>query len=264
TLPIWPGWRPQYWIGCALGAVTAVVIFLFYRDLAAGVRGQVLDSADLASVFCRNARRNMFGQLDGITIPSANLAAARTEGVDFELRYAFDVNGIGIDTAPATLAVRLLGTRLIALKFQSEAGADFLDCAGIYVCRNNPFAFSGTSPKWKGTTRFSYASGPLQVFVDWRYIHSMKSVDFSDFPDLKVGDDTGQVVDNQKIGAWNYFDLAVSAEIRDGVELYGGVENIFDKKPPIVGDLFGVSNNTDPTTYDVIGTRLYFGTTLRF
>lgn len=235
--------------------------------LGGGAQGNInacFDSQDLGSVFCQNTPRNVFGQLGAITIPSANLAAAKTQGVDFAINYTTEVGGIGIGAAPAVLGISVQGTRLIALKFQSEAGAGFLDCAGIYVCFNNPFAFAGSSPNWKGTTRFSYASGPVQLFLDWRYIHSMKSSDFSDFPDLEVGDDTGQVVANQKIGAAHYFDLAGTVEIRDGIQLYGGIENIFDKKPPLVGDLFGVSNNTDPSTYDVIGTRLYFGTTLRF
>ena len=42
TLPIWPGWRSQYWIATALGGVTATVLFIFYRDLSASVRGQIL------------------------------------------------------------------------------------------------------------------------------------------------------------------------------------------------------------------------------
>lgn len=50
TLPVWPGWRPQYWIGCGLGAFTALALFLFYRDLAGSIRGQVLRSADKVDV----------------------------------------------------------------------------------------------------------------------------------------------------------------------------------------------------------------------
>jgi MFS family permease len=42
TLPIWPGWRPQFWIGALLGGVTALVIYVFYRDLSPAVRGQIL------------------------------------------------------------------------------------------------------------------------------------------------------------------------------------------------------------------------------
>ena len=42
TLPIWPGWRSQYWIAAVLGAVTALILFVFYRDLSARVRGSVV------------------------------------------------------------------------------------------------------------------------------------------------------------------------------------------------------------------------------
>jgi len=45
TLPIWPGWRSQYWIAAVLGGTTALMIFLFYRDLSLKVRGQVLETA---------------------------------------------------------------------------------------------------------------------------------------------------------------------------------------------------------------------------
>jgi OPA family glycerol-3-phosphate transporter-like MFS transporter len=45
TLPIWPGWRPQFWIAAAFALVTALILAFFYRDLSSGVRGQVLRSA---------------------------------------------------------------------------------------------------------------------------------------------------------------------------------------------------------------------------
>lgn len=43
TLPIWPGWRSQYWIATVLGGVTATVLFIFYRDLSANVRGHIME-----------------------------------------------------------------------------------------------------------------------------------------------------------------------------------------------------------------------------
>ena len=45
TLPIWPGWRSQYWIAAALGGCTAVIILIFYRDLSARTRGRVVEHA---------------------------------------------------------------------------------------------------------------------------------------------------------------------------------------------------------------------------
>ncbi len=44
TLPIWPGWRSQYWIAAGLAGFTALVIFVFYRDLSLRVRGQIQQS----------------------------------------------------------------------------------------------------------------------------------------------------------------------------------------------------------------------------
>lgn len=41
TLPIWPGWRSQYWIASGLAAVTALIIYVFYRDLSLRVRGKI-------------------------------------------------------------------------------------------------------------------------------------------------------------------------------------------------------------------------------
>ncbi|MEK9890833.1 MAG: MFS transporter [Pseudomonadales bacterium] len=44
TLPIWPGWRSQYWIAAALALVTSLIIFIFYRDLSLRIRGQILQA----------------------------------------------------------------------------------------------------------------------------------------------------------------------------------------------------------------------------
>ena len=44
TLPIWPGWRSQYWIAAVLATVTALLIYVFYRDLSLRIRGQILKS----------------------------------------------------------------------------------------------------------------------------------------------------------------------------------------------------------------------------
>ena len=45
TIPIWPGWRPQFWIAAAIAVVTALVLAFFYRDLSSRVRGQVVRSS---------------------------------------------------------------------------------------------------------------------------------------------------------------------------------------------------------------------------
>ncbi len=41
TIPIWPGWRPQFWLAAGVGTFTCLLAIIFYRDLSARVRGQV-------------------------------------------------------------------------------------------------------------------------------------------------------------------------------------------------------------------------------
>lgn len=50
TLPHLPGWRPQYWIGATLGAVTALMLYFFYRDLTPRVRAELVANAPVAAL----------------------------------------------------------------------------------------------------------------------------------------------------------------------------------------------------------------------
>ena len=50
TLPIWPGWRSQYWIAAGLAGFTATIIFVFYRDLSLRIRGQIQRPSATADV----------------------------------------------------------------------------------------------------------------------------------------------------------------------------------------------------------------------
>jgi MFS family permease len=42
TIPVWPGFRPQFWIGAVFAAAVVIILAIFYRDLSPRIRGQVL------------------------------------------------------------------------------------------------------------------------------------------------------------------------------------------------------------------------------
>jgi MFS family permease len=44
SLAIWPGLRPQFWIGTAFASVTALMLAIFYRDLSREVRGRIVQA----------------------------------------------------------------------------------------------------------------------------------------------------------------------------------------------------------------------------
>jgi len=60
----------------------------------------------------------------------------------------------------------------------------------------------------------------------------------------------------------SYFDANASHEIVRGLTLRIGVNNIFDKKPPQYSP--NVQSGTDPSTYDVIGRRIFAQAVYRY
>jgi outer membrane receptor protein involved in Fe transport len=58
------------------------------------------------------------------------------------------------------------------------------------------------------------------------------------------------------VPSYDIFDLSVRARIGQQLEISGGVNNLFDKQPPVVG---GIQSQTNPTLYDVIGRAFFLG-----
>ena len=78
-------------------------------------------------------------------------------------------------------------------------------------------------------------------------------------------------VDDASIPAFNYLDLSAEWRIRDHMVLHAGVNNVFDKDPPIVdSNSFGISappfgnGNTYPQVYDSLGRTIFIGITADF
>jgi iron complex outermembrane recepter protein len=63
------------------------------------------------------------------------------------------------------------------------------------------------------------------------------------------------------VKAYNAFDLNGRVELPWDTALRFGVNNLFDKAPPQVGDTEG---NYDPQNYDVLGRSYYVGIRKRF
>jgi outer membrane receptor protein involved in Fe transport len=118
------------------------------------------------------------------------------------------------------------------------------ECAGRFgqTCGN-------PRPKYKWSSRLSLIDGPLTSSLRWRHVG-------------KVKDDTGGFsVD--KLKAYNLFDLAFSLDATDQVSFSFGVNNLFDKKPQLIGDNQEQAN-TYPSVYDVLGRDYFVSASFRF
>ena len=177
----------------------------------------------------------------------ANTGGVTTRGVDFEARYALPLDFGAFGSGTSKLDLRFSGTRLIAFDYNPLAAISSLtiDCAGKFgqTC-GNPYA------KWRLSTRATYSTGPMTVSVLYRYLSSVKDDSTTDFA-------------VEKIKAYHYFDLTTAFEVKPGFTWSVGVNNIFDKQPPILGDNQEQAN-TYPSTYDPYGRAFFVSTNVKF
>jgi outer membrane receptor protein involved in Fe transport len=176
-----------------------------------------------------------------------NSGKYKTSGLDFLASW-------GTPIGPARLDLGLNATRLLEFEVQS---------LGIFP--NNDFAgtvpffgaggerFGSSLPKWKVNLTGRVKLGAFSVDARMRYIDKMKNMMEKYFP--------GET-EFQGVPAVTYWDFGASWEFWKNSLLRVGVNNAFDKQPPTYRP--NVQSGTDPSTYDVIGRRLFAQTILRF
>jgi iron complex outermembrane recepter protein len=61
--------------------------------------------------------------------------------------------------------------------------------------------------------------------------------------------------------SYSTFDLFGSYDLNSKVQISGGIDNLFDRDPPVVG---GVLGNTNLGEYDVVGRQFYLALKAKF
>ena len=195
-----------------------------------------------------------------VTDIQTNVGSVQTRGLEVNGAYRHEIGNAG------TLSLSLIGTYLD--KFETDNGlTEAYDCAGYFgpTC--------GTpAPKWRHKARASFnMKNGIGLSVAWRYFGAVDAEYKNESGTLK-----GDYYDyNQRIGAQSYFDLNFTAKVGSNFSWQLGVNNLFDREPPLVhsgSGNFGASNcastvcngNTYPGTYDSLGRYIYTGITLDF
>jgi len=222
-------------------------------------------SLDPNSPFCQAFDRRADGNIDIVNVPNFNTAELQTEGLDLQVNYSLDLPDQAdlFGTGDAGLALGFLGTYVLEYQFKSTPEASFIECAG-YIgspCPGPGGIFVGTgTPEWKAVTSATYANGPLSLRLQWRWIGGLEDARLSQAESL--GTDA-PLVPVPEVDPEHYFDLSFQYDFNDMFQLFGGVENLFDNEPPLLGDA-QVQANTDPSLYDVLGRRYFEGVQARF
>jgi iron complex outermembrane receptor protein len=178
-----------------------------------------------------------------------------TAGVDLTLHYRFDIGRAG------SLAADFTGTYVQKFELTPFLSTAY-DCAGLYGPICGP-----PLPKWRHNLVLDWVT-PIQdldLAVTWRYVNSVK-VEYtsSKLADAGVDPTYGDI----RLPSFSYVDLSAAYRISN-VTLRLGVNNLFDKSPPLVGSgeigngVFG-ENNTYPQIYDSLGRFIHMSVTAKF
>jgi iron complex outermembrane receptor protein len=190
-------------------------------------------------------RQHGTGEIVQINAPNINFGYERTQGVDFDTQYTFNVQEIGIDR-PGSLTITGSAQYLIHDINYQAPGTLPADFAGTWqVVGGSEFG----EPRWKALLAFNYGEDNWSATFTERYTGGVT---------LFQGDPGSP--GNNAPGVF-YTDLAFNYNY-DNASFTVGVDNLLDKVPPFLND--AATNSITNGGYDYIGRYLYFKTKWKF
>lgn len=206
--------------------------------------------------FCGFIARNAANQITQIDRLPVNFQQEQSAGIDFELGYRTRLGG-------GTLALRALASRITKLSL--GVGAGRISRAGEVGDNALATGASGSAatglPDWRGLASLGYESaGGSSITVKTRYIGAAKIE--SDFGPLDLA--------GNHVPTVFYVDLRLAQRVKTrlgSLELFGVVDNLFDRDPPTVPSLSSSAVLLVPTNYtlyDTIGREFRVGARFAF
>lgn len=206
---------------------------------------------DEAGASCQSITRNSSGNILSVNAPLLNIAERKVRGLDVGVNYGSDAPWLNLWAQDSRITVQFVGS------FQFEdsniplPGVGSVECAGFYggPCSSDSVRIT---PDFRAFLGVTYTSGPITINNQVRYIDDLELSPLS--PPTESG----------TLAAETYWDLSVRAKVLEKVELFAGINNVLDNKPPIMGFAAGGDINTNPQLYDVIGRQFFIGASVKF
>ncbi|MGJ8562092.1 MAG: TonB-dependent receptor domain-containing protein [Alphaproteobacteria bacterium] len=206
--------------------------------------------------YCGLIVRSAAGTISSITLTNQNLATLTAKGIDAEVSYNFDAEDVGLSMLGGEFAFNIIGGYRLESGGQATATSTFYDCAGYFGATGSA-SCGEPNPEWKHAATLRHSKGALLNSLRWRYIGGTTEDDQVD-----GGASSGRFVTD--ISSKNYFDWTTQWDISDHFQLSGGVINIFDTSPPILGDCCSEQSNTFPASYNPFGRQFFVSGKMRF
>lgn len=205
-----------------------------------------------------------------------NVGRLQTSGIEIAGSYSLPVSF-------GTISLSMNGTYLDSYEIENgltnaDGSRVSFDCAGLYgpTCSVGGTSNAGAPlPRWRHKARVSVnMDSGIGISAQWRYVGKVTAETVSSFAALNPGGLTDHAGPGTRISAVNYIDAVLSFNLEETFQFRLGVNNLFDKEPPLVTSGGGgtpnlcptgpCNGNTYPATYDALGRYFFAGVTLDF
>jgi outer membrane receptor protein involved in Fe transport len=220
-------------------------------DTIAQVDGQLLindcfETLVFTDESCQALVRDPNGNLLEVHASTLNLSDRSVDGMDLSIAYGFDSLPGWAGNKDATLDIQWFSSWQFENSTQVLPTLPTTDCAGFYSGTCSTGAIRPT-PAFRSILRASYSTGPLTISPEVNYVGELALHESS--RKNENGTQEGLYFINVN-GNWDF---------SEKVGVYFGVNNLFDKEPPIWGYRAAGDLNVNVHVYDPVGRSFFFG-----
>jgi iron complex outermembrane recepter protein len=225
----------------AIGRLDPVFVYeqCFNAD---GVSNPTLSINDPGGYCAMIGRHPFTGERDTVRTPFVNQGALKTSGVDLAVNWATDLRG-------GSFYINALASWLNEYRIQYAATQPFLEAKGTLA--------EGGQYEYRLNTTFGYGFGGGRSNVGLRWTHLPSVEDAAAIrPTALRGTDS-----------YNLFSLFAGYSFNERLSLRGGIDNLLDEQPRVIGANPGVNNaaaSTNAQYYDILGRRAYVALKMSF
>jgi iron complex outermembrane recepter protein len=234
---------------------------VYLNDTISTVGTQViLDNCFANGSFCNLFSRGTDGEILRLFDANANVGRTDTQGVDIGFKYRMGETDWGrFNFSLDTTYVDLFDVKNIVLGRVVSSQR----LAGSFT---NPSAAGlGNYSRWRGLGVVGWNMGPWEAQWTTRYVHGFQvGGGTNGFADAGDPANPATIVSFRR-GAQTYHNLQTGYTYEPwGTKFALGVDNAFDKQPPILYQNNTLNGNTDERTFDTVGRYFWLTATVAF
>jgi iron complex outermembrane recepter protein len=216
--------------------------------------------------FCSQlVRHPVTGTLNGASVQSGgyivktnvNVGAGVLNGVDMQAGYRLPLGSAG------NLKVSLNSAYMLSNTSTPIPGGGSYDCAGLFgpTCQT-------VNPEWRHNASAAWEmANDVTITGIWRFSSGVKLDHNDSDPDLylSISDFADELVYRAKMPAVSYFDLSGKWDINENFTVRAGINNLFDKDPPIApSEIISGGAPNYYEYYDALGRQVFLAVTAKF